>query len=74
MRQFFQVSSSGLPLDIKPRWCELAGFCYWEIEIMAITKKNLGNRGDIIAKKFREHYADGEGGIRFDAFCMGWKE
>ena len=40
---------------------------------MAIIKKELGNRPDIIEKAFREHFSDGLGGIRFDAFCHGWK-
>ena len=41
---------------------------------MAIIKKELGNSRAVIKKAFGTHYSDGFGGIRFDAFCMGWKE
>jgi len=41
---------------------------------MAIIKRSLGNRRDIMDTKFREHYPDGLGGIRADAFREGWSE
>ncbi len=41
---------------------------------MAIIRKKLGNSRRIIDKRFREHFSDGLGGLRFDAFCCGWRE
>ena len=41
---------------------------------MAIIKRSLGNRCDIIEKAFRKHYTDGLGGLAFEAFRNGWTE
>jgi len=40
---------------------------------MAIIKRKLGNRKNIIIKKFREIRNDGLGGLAFEMFCEGWK-
>ena len=40
---------------------------------MAIIKKELGNRRDIIIKEFRKFYSDGLDGLAFSVFCRGWK-
>ena len=40
---------------------------------MAVIKRSLGNRQDIIIKRFRKIYSDGIGGFRFRIFCEGWK-
>lgn len=41
---------------------------------MAIITKKLGNSRKLIKNRFRKHFSDGLGGMRFDAFCAGWLE
>jgi hypothetical protein len=41
---------------------------------MTIIHKSLGNNPKVIQKAFRQHFADGLSGLRYDAYCYGWKD
>ena len=41
---------------------------------MSVERKKLGNNLHEVQKAFTKHYNNELGGVRYDAFCNGWRE